>query len=75
LHQNRKMKTILKNEKLILRHEPGKGAWSDDDLLCRTDQPARAAPGPIPLPPDGLGALIARMDAEPVRFVKGGFVH
>jgi sulfonate transport system substrate-binding protein len=27
-----------------------------------------------PLPLDGLGALIARMDAEPVRFVKGGFV-
>ena len=22
------MKTILKNEKLILRHEPGKGAWT-----------------------------------------------
>ena len=22
-----------------------------------------------------LGALIARMDAQPVRFVKGGFVH
>ncbi len=60
---------------LRARGEPGKGAWSDDDLLCRTDQPARAAPGLIPLPPDGLGALIARMDAEPVRFVKGGFVH
>jgi len=27
------------------------------------------------LPLDGLGALIARMDAEPVRFVKGGFIH
>jgi hypothetical protein len=24
---------------------------------------------------DGLDALIARMDAEPVRFVEGGFVH
>lgn len=53
----------------------GKNAWSDDDLLCRTDSPARVDSKPLPLPPDGLGALIARMDAEPVRFVKGGFVH
>ena len=28
LHQNRQMKTLLKNKKLILRHEPGKGAWT-----------------------------------------------
>lgn len=60
---------------LRARGEPGKGAWTDDDLLCRTEQAPRAAPGPIPPAPDGLGALIARMDAEPVRFVKGGFVH
>lgn len=58
---------------LRARGEPGKGAWSDDDLLCRTEQPTSA--GTRPLAPDGLGALIARMDAEPVRFVKGGFVH
>ncbi|MGJ7615356.1 MULTISPECIES: c-type cytochrome [unclassified Variovorax] len=58
---------------LRARGEPGKGEWSDDDLLCRTDSPVRA--DSRPLPPDGLGALIARMDAEPVRFVKGGFVH
>jgi mono/diheme cytochrome c family protein len=58
---------------LRARGEPGKNEWSDDDLLCRTDPPARA--DAQPLPPDGLGALIARMDAEPVRFVKGGFVH
>lgn len=58
---------------LRARGEPGKGAWNDDDLLCRTEQPASA--GTRPLAPDGLGALIARMDAEPVRFVKGGFVH
>lgn len=58
---------------LRARGEPGKGAWSDDDLLCRTEQPPSS--GARPLAPDGLGALIARMDAEPVRFVKGGFVH
>ena len=60
---------------LRARGEPGKSAWSDDDLLCRTEQQPSAKPGERPLPPDGLGALIARMDAEPVRFVKGGYVH
>lgn len=60
---------------LRARGEPGKSAWSDDDLLCRTEQRPYAKPGERSLPPDGLGALIARMDAEPVRFVKGGYVH
>ena len=46
--------------------------WSDDDLLCRSDAPSRPAAN---APADGLGALIARMDAQPVRFVKGGFIH
>ena len=58
---------------LRARGEPGKSAWNDDDLLCRTEQAPRPARQALPL--DGLGALIARMDAEPVRFVKGGFVH
>lgn len=59
---------------LRARGEPGKSAWSDDDLLCR----AETASGTTTIPAaaaDGLGALIARMDAQPVRFVKGGFVH
>jgi mono/diheme cytochrome c family protein len=47
--------------------------WSDDDLLCRTDTAPRAAQTAVVA--DGLGALIARMDAQPVRYVKGGFVH
>ncbi|CAB5663944.1 Cytochrome c, mono- and diheme variants [Delftia tsuruhatensis] len=51
---------------------PGAAGWSEDDLVCRTDTVAWPATGPAA---DGLGALIARMDAEPVRFVKGGFVH
>jgi mono/diheme cytochrome c family protein len=64
---------VDRNGWLRARAEPGKDAWNDNDLLCRTDQ----APRPVrqAQPPDGLGALIARMDAEPVRFVKGGFVH
>jgi mono/diheme cytochrome c family protein len=60
---------------LRVRGEPGKAGWSDDDLVCRSERPpARAGQGAA-LPADGLGALIARMDAEPVRFVKGGFIH
>ncbi len=68
---------------------PGAQGWSEDDLVCRTDAPARttveattaaaATAGPSDGSSDGssdgLGALIARMDAEPVRFIKGGFVH
>jgi len=57
---------------LRARGGPGKAGWSDDDLLCRSD---RAPEQGAALPADGLGALIARMDAEPVRFVKGGFIH
>lgn len=53
---------------------PGQAGWSDDDLLCRTE----IAPSEVEAAAtaaDGLGALILRMDAQPVRFVKGGFVH
>ena len=55
---------------------PGKAGWSDDDLVCRTGiAPRLTAAADDALPADGLEALIRRMDAEPVRFVKGGFVH
>ncbi|WP_213954426.1 cytochrome c [Variovorax sp. dw_954] len=58
---------------LRARSGPGQAAWSEDDLICRTDLAPRAAErAPAS---DGLGALIARIDAEPVRFVKGGFIH
>ncbi|MPT04196.1 MAG: cytochrome c, partial [Delftia sp.] len=53
---------------------PGAQGWSEDDLVCRTDTTAKATSGAGAVA-DGLGALIARMDAEPVRFIKGGFVH
>lgn len=59
---------------LRARSTPGQAGWSDDDLLCRTGT-ASGAPADARPSLDGLGALIARMDAEPVRFVKGGFVH
>ena len=57
---------------------PGAQGWSEDDLVCRTDTAAKTTSGAgagAGAVADGLGALIARMDAEPVRFIKGGFVH
>lgn len=60
---------------LRARGEPGKAGWSDDDLLCRSERATGPTADGTALPADGLGALIARMDAQPVRFVKGGFIH
>lgn len=61
---------------LRARGAPGKTGWSDDDLLCRSERaPVAWGQGAAAPPADGLGALIARMDAQPVRFVKGGFIH
>lgn len=58
-----------RNGWLRARGEPGT-TWSDADFLCtsasRTAETPRAA---------GLDTLIARMDTEPVRYVKGGFIH
>jgi mono/diheme cytochrome c family protein len=50
----------------------GRKAWSDADLICKSPQLGAAAGS---LPAEGLAAVLGRMDAEPVRFVKGGFVH
>jgi hypothetical protein len=50
---------------------PEQSQWSDADLACSTSRPLRNTPQPA----DGLGALIARMDAEPVRVTRGGFPH
>ncbi|CAG2154687.1 hypothetical protein LMG31506_05162 [Cupriavidus yeoncheonensis] len=58
---------------LRARGAPGRRDWSDADMVCRSGAPAEAtreAPAA-----DGLTALVLRMDGEPVRFVKGGFVH
>lgn len=62
---------------LRARARPGQAAWSESDLVCRSgpaeQAAARAASGPAK--PDGLDALIRRMDDEPVRLVRGGFPH
>ncbi|MEJ1169601.1 c-type cytochrome [Variovorax sp. CCNWLW235] len=60
---------------LRVRGEPGNAGWSDDDLVCRSERASALAGQGVASSADGLGALIARMDAEPVRFVKGGFIH
>lgn len=58
-----------RNGWLRARGEPGT-TWSDADFLCTS-----AARETTPTHASGLDSLIARMDAEPVRYVKGGFIH
>jgi len=57
----------------------GDKGWSDASLVCTAGQPAPDVPSGRGagqrLPPDGLTALLLRIDAEPVRFVQGGFIH
>ncbi|MBF5003777.1 cytochrome c [Diaphorobacter sp. NR2-3-3-1] len=64
---------------LRARNARGAAAWSDDDLLCKSplaDQTttAGAAAGAV-AGDDQLTRIIRSLDAEPVRFVKGGRVH
>ncbi len=60
---------------LRARGQPGKAAWSEDDLVCRATAAPASASTPAAAPADGLEALIRRMDAEPVRLLRGGFPH
>lgn len=50
--------------------DDNKGSWSESDILCRAPAAMKNSNAA-----GGLDSLIAAMDAEPVRFVKGGFVH
>ncbi|CAG2134765.1 c-type cytochrome [Cupriavidus numazuensis] len=58
---------------LRARGAPGERGWSEADMVCKSGTPARESRGLAGL--DGLTALLLKMDAERVRFVKGGFVH
>ena len=58
-----------RNGWLRARGEPGT-TWSDADFLCTS-----AARETTAATAGGLDAVIARMDAEPVRYIKGGFIH
>ena len=51
---------------------PGQPGWSEDNLLCRS---AGTPSKPGRPDADGLGALIARMDADPVRVGALGSGH
>jgi len=59
---------------------PGSRGWSDDDLVCRSERSDRpeASAGARRDPRDGLdglGRLLATIDADPVRLVRDGRVH
>ncbi|RKU04515.1 cytochrome C [Burkholderia sp. Nafp2/4-1b] len=58
---------------LRARALPGSAGWSADDLLCRSDAPAR--PSAAAAKVDPLTALLLRVDAEPVRDVQAGLSH
>lgn len=53
--------------------QPGQAGWSEDELVCRAGG-APQARSAVPAA-DGLDGLIRRMDAEPVRLLRGGFPH
>lgn len=56
-----------------LRARSSGGAWSQGDMLCRS--PIASSQALPPTDADGIDQLIAAMDGDPVRYVKGGFVH
>lgn len=59
---------------LRARNARGAAAWSDDDLLCKSPLAEAKADSGVKNE-DQLTRIIRTMDAEPVRFVKGGRVH
>lgn len=59
---------------LRARSRPADGAWRASDLVCTTSPPGAAGPA-TSTPADGLEALIRRMDADPVRSLRGGYPH
>ncbi|WP_029001445.1 c-type cytochrome [Azohydromonas australica] len=62
---------------LRARRRPDDAPWSDAMLVCRgngSDRPAQAL-RVAASEGDGLDQLLARMDAEPVRPVRGGRLH
>lgn len=58
-----------------LRARSNSGAWSQSDMLCRSPLASAPAVSGNAQGVGGIDQLIAAMDAEPVRFIKGGFVH
>ncbi len=52
----------------------GRRGWADGGLMCTTSTAASDG-APAALRADPLTATLRQMDDDPVRFVKGGFVH
>lgn len=56
---------------LRARSVPGQAAWSEDDLICRTEAATPALPNATP----GVDGLLRRMDADRMRLVRAGYPH
>ncbi|TQK12790.1 cytochrome c [Herbaspirillum sp. SJZ130] len=56
-----------------LRARNAGGEWSPDDMLCRSTTAVEGAGSGAGNAAGGMDQLIAAMDADPVRFAKGGF--
>ncbi len=54
---------------------PGQGRVARIGPAVHRRGPRQSTDPSVETPVDGLTALLLRMDAEPVRFVKGGFIH
>ena len=60
---------------LRARNTRGASAWDEEDLVCKAPQPNASTAALTPVAEDQLGQIIRQMEADPVRFVKGGRVH
>jgi mono/diheme cytochrome c family protein len=54
--------------------QPGRAGWSQDDFICRSTRSKQSKP-PAAQVGDGLGELIAAIDADPIRETVLGAVH
>ncbi|WP_159913661.1 cytochrome c [Pantoea sp. 18069] len=64
---------------LRARSVPGQAAWSEDDLICRSESapapPAAVAAAADAPPAQGVDGLLRRMDADRMRLVRAGYPH
>ena len=58
---------------LRARSVPGQAAWSQDDLICRSE--AAPAAATAALPAQGVEGLLRGMDADRMQLVRAGYPH
>jgi len=58
---------------LRARSVPGQAAWSEDDLICRSEAVTEAVATGAPAP--GVEGLLRRMDADRMQLVRAGYPH